>query len=409
MMDRQRIVLLWVAVFFMAIPLWAADLELSGYYEHTLQVDVSDVSDEQIIDASKLRVDFFSGGGKSELEFRANVNFIVYHSDILYDVSPYLPENIVQQLTDWDRTDVLQAEFPRERIYLDNAFLTWRKDFGKGHRQKTLRLRAGRQQLSWGKGYSYNPTDLFHVKNPIDPTYEKEGVTALRLDLRWGVGGEFSLVTAPDDKFKDAGYAARFGTHITQIGYDVYLTAHQIIDSTSFSVTPPTDSVDAEIVTRYQRRRAIGGEFSGGLLGLGVWFEGNYNEMAAADDFYRAIGGLDYTFRSGLYWMIEGFYNTRGTNTSPYDIADWLAGFKGEPIGKGWLMLGLRKELTGLLAGNLYVFGGSDKGFMLNPRLEYSLAQNADLTIFGAFLVGEKDSAFPSGLYSGFARATVYF
>ena len=205
-MDTPKIHLLLGALLLMSFPSWAADLELSGYYEHTLQVDVSDDSDEQILDASKLRVDLFSGGGENELELRANVNFIVYHSDIFYDISPYMPEDIVQQLTDWDRTDVLQAGFPRERIYLDNAFLTWRKDFGKGHRQKTLRIRAGRQQLSWGKGYSYNPTDLFHVKNPIDPTYEKEGVNALRFDFRWGVGGELSLVTAPDNKFEDAGY-----------------------------------------------------------------------------------------------------------------------------------------------------------------------------------------------------------
>ena len=87
MMVTIKMIFSLIAVFLITIPLWAADLELSGYYEHTLQVDVSEVSDEQILDASKLRVDFFSGGGKDELELRANFNNNVYHSDILYDFS----------------------------------------------------------------------------------------------------------------------------------------------------------------------------------------------------------------------------------------------------------------------------------------------------------------------------------
>ena len=165
----------------------AQAIDLSGYYENTLMPEYSDRAEDHLLDASKLRLDFSTGGGDDNLEFRGNVNFIAYHSDIILDVTPYLPESIADSLH--EREIPAEIRLDRSRIFLDNAYLTWR--IGQ------LRLRAGRQQLSWGPAYSFNPTDLFHKKDLFDPTYEKEGVTALRLDYRWGVGGQVALVTVP--------------------------------------------------------------------------------------------------------------------------------------------------------------------------------------------------------------------
>jgi len=38
----------------------------------------------------------------------------------------------------------------------------------------------------------------------VDPTYEKEGVTAIRADLQWGFGNQISLIAKPrDSAFRD--------------------------------------------------------------------------------------------------------------------------------------------------------------------------------------------------------------
>lgn len=384
---RKQLLTTAIATIF-CLSLASAAPRLGGYYEHTFQVDYTEDTSETLLDASKLRLDFSSGGDEGELEFRGNVNFIHFHSAIDRDIRPYLPESIASQLP------LTTFTLQQNRIYLDNAFLSWTGEH--------LRFRAGKQQLSWGSGYSINPTDLFHKKDPIDPTYEKEGVAALRLDYRWGIGSDISLIMAPDQTLESSGYAVRAGTHIPAIGYDVALTLHHVTDSTS--VHPQT------FRPRTQERNAAGFEFSGDLFGLGFRAEGNYNWMENKDDFLRLVSGLDYTFENGLYVMGEVLVNTRAESESPYPMHDWAANlFYGEPVGSGWVLVGVQKDITMLTSGACYVFAEPGGSFMVNPRLTVSVAQNADATIFAAITGGDKEGAFPPGLVSGFARISVFF
>ena len=370
----------------------AAGIELSGYYENTLQGSYTEEIDPQILNANKLRLDFGSGFAEQEIELKADLVAIAYSGARTFDIEPYLPDAVTAQFRSLGLP--VTMSFPGRRLYLDNAYLTWRHG--------GWRFRAGRQQLSWGPGYSYNPTDLFHRKDILDPTYEKEGVNALRLEYRWGIGGQAVLIAAPGATPATTGYALRLGTHVTSIGYDVAVTLHQVEDSTS--VSPLT------LLPRIQRRRAAGLEFSGELLGLGFWFEGNYNEMENEDDFHRFIAGLDYTLENGLYLMAEVLVNDRGDEVKPYPAEDWLANLAyGEPVGAGWLLAGLRKEISDLATGSLFLFAAGDGNLMVNPRINVSIAQNADLTLFGALTTGDEDGAFPPGLLTLFARGTVYF
>ena len=57
----------------------------------------------------------------------------------------------------------------------------------------------------------------------------------------------------------------------------------------------------------------------------------------------------------------------------------------------------------------LYFFATPDGSFVLNPRLDVSIAQNADLVIFGGYTMGKDEGAFPPGYLSLVARATVWF
>ncbi len=369
----------------------AQEVDITGYVEHTLQINYTSSVKEQLIDASKLRIDF-ANSSVDGLEFRANINMIVNHATIAYDVSGYLPDAVVADLA----LAGVPAEFEldRHRTYLDNAYISW--DIG------SARIRAGKQQLSWGPAYSFNPTDLFHQKNILDPTYEKEGVAALRFDYTWGVGGRLATIVAPRQNLETTGYAVRLGTHIGSIGYDLAVTLHQVTDSTSL------DPTTFAPVT--QRRRATGLEFSGELMGLGVWMEGNYNSMEVEENFTRVAAGFDYTLEGGLYLMAEGLYNGRAEYGSPYPTHDWLANLMfGEPIGRWWILGGVRKDLSDLAIGSMYVFTSPDGSAMLNPRIDVSIAQNAELAVFGGITVGKDDGVFPAGLYSMIARATVYF
>lgn len=379
-------------ILIIVLPCCVGALDISGYYENTLVPEYSDDLKENILDVSKLRLDFSSGGGSDELQFRANVNFIELHSGAEYDLAPYLPASVADTLSAWDIP--VEITLTQSRIFLDNAFLTWKIG--------DISVRLGRQQLSWGPAYSFNPTDLFHKKELLDPTYEKEGVTALRIDYRWGIGGQLAGIMVPGSKLGRSGYAVRLATHIHSIGYDMALTAHQVYDSTSL------DYATKEPLR--QRRRALGLDFSGCLFGPGFWMEGNYNRMDVEEDFVRAVAGLDYTLKNGTYMIFEALYNGRAELDTPYPALDWLEYiYFSEPVSRYRLMAGLRKDLTDLVSGSLYWFGGTDGSMAINPRIDASIAQNADLVLFGALTLGDEEGQFPPGSYAVTARITVYF
>ncbi len=369
----------------------AQEIELSGYYENTFQVDYTSETKGQFLDASKVR---FEWGGMllPDLEFAGNVNLILSVGETERRLSPYLPDAVGQQLEALGMPDTFSLD--EARLFLDNAYLTW--DNGD------VRLRAGKQQLSWGSGYSFNPTDLFHRKNLLDPTYEKEGVVAFRTDYRWGTGGELSLIGATDERFDHPGYALRLGTHVSAVRYDLAVTLHDVSDSTGMD--PLT------FMPYTQRRRAGGLEISGELLGLGVWLEGNYNWVGREDDFARLVAGFDYTLDDGTYLMAEALYNGRSESDTPYPAHDWLANvYHGEPVGPGWMLLGARRDLSALVQGGFYTFVAPDGSVVLNPRIDASLFQNIDLVFFGGVSLGNNDGAFTSGLYSVIVRGTGYF
>jgi len=369
-----------------------AQVDISGYYENTLQVEYGDETDELLLDTSKLRLDFEAGRGEDELLFTGNIKGIARHTAAKLDVSAYLPQTVAAELESVGIGTIWP--FPKDRIYIDNAYLEWNTG--------GIRFRAGKQQLSWGPGYSFNPTDLFHRKDILDPTYEKEGVTAFRIDCFWGVGGQFSAIAVPGNDWESGGYAVRLGTHISNIGYDVALTLHQVQDT--LTVDPVSFTV------REQKRQAVGFETSGTLLGLGIWFEGNYNNMESEDNFIRFISGIDYTFLSGLNVKLEGLYNGRGEAETPYDSNQWLSYImNGEPLTDFQGMVAVSKDITELMTGSIYGFGCSDGSYLINPRIDYSIAQNADLTLYGGLTFGDDQGQFIPGLASFVGRITVFF
>ncbi len=379
-----------VAVVF-ASPLAAQIVEYSGYVENTLQADYTQEAKGQVLDASKVRFDV-GGAPFRGLEIQGNVNLIVALGARSRRLSPYLPDAVAREMAAIGVPDTFSVD--RARFFVDNLFVTWSTG--------GLRVRAGKQQLSWGPAYSFNPTDLFHRKDLLDPTYEKEGVTALRLDYRWGLGGQASVIAAPKKDIDRTGYALRVGTHVNAIGYDVALTVHRVTDSTA--LRPST------LEPYTQRRHAVGVGLSGELLGLGVWLEGNWNALDDEADFVRAVLGIDYTLNDGTYLLAEALYNGRSPADAPYPLHDWLANvLYGEPVGSGWMLAGVRRDLSDLVLGSLYVFVALDGSFVVNPRIDASLAQNLDLVVFGGLTLGNADGVFPPGLYSGIARATLYF
>jgi hypothetical protein len=44
----------------------------------------------------------------------------------------------------------------------------------------------GKQQIAWGTGYAFNPTDTWNIKDPLNPNGAKIGVLAANLNFFFG-------------------------------------------------------------------------------------------------------------------------------------------------------------------------------------------------------------------------------
>ena len=154
----------------------------------------------------------------------------------------------------------------------------------------------GRQAISFGKAFLWNPLDVFR---PFDPTSfdrdYKTGVDALTMEFP--VGDESSLVlvgsVSHEDALADNGLwygasaLARFGTTVG--GWDVALQGGKVYGG-------------------YQG----GGAVSGELGPLAVRVEGAHFEPQGADPFaahQSVVAGVGHTFESGLQVEVEYFYN----------------------------------------------------------------------------------------------------
>ncbi|MCG2716555.1 MAG: hypothetical protein L6422_09830, partial [Candidatus Marinimicrobia bacterium] len=62
-----------------------------------------------------------------------------------------------------------------DTLFIDNMFLEFH--------HKLFDLTLGKQQIAPGVGYAWNPTDIFNLKDLMDPTYENTGISAIKLSI----------------------------------------------------------------------------------------------------------------------------------------------------------------------------------------------------------------------------------
>ncbi len=252
-----------------------------------------------------------------------------------------------------------------------------------------ISLRLGKQKLSWGTGYAWNPTDLFNVvKDPLKPTAETEGVNAIRLEAPVGPAN-ISVVTAPEKTLAQSRWAGKVKTSL--------------------------ENIDLSISTYGggAQRRSVGFDFAGSFKDVGLHGEilaARGSDLRQKEDPWYAKGvfGGDYAFTGGTYVALEYYHNEEGFATAgdylAYLTAD-MAGL-GSPAGATGLdaLLG---QANGAMKDYLFaqvtrpfgqyftaegtvLYNLKDYSSILAPTLKYSLNQNTTLALKGVVPGGEK-------------------
>ncbi len=293
---------------------------------------------------------------------------------------------------DWWQDDRQSAD-----LWLDRLQVRWRLPAAD--------ITVGRQAITFGKAYFWNPLDIFLPFDPnqFDRDY-KAGVDAVRLDVHLG---DFSGITAvgtwgreigPDGRFVsgdrlwDASWygSALLGRWFTSVrGWDVAIQGGKIYGG-------------------YQMGAGVTGEL--GLLelraeGAYLWALDGDRPLPAPltgeliEDHGSLVVGSGRLFPSSLLIEVEHFINGAG---DPDDLDKALLRLRtGAALHLGRHVTGALAgyDFTPLLRGQLAVlYSWSDESFQVQPLVSLSLSDNADL-LFGFNLnQGTRPVTTPSGL-----------
>jgi hypothetical protein len=371
--------------------LGAQEVDIFGYFEPQFTGICLD-KNYYHLQSNKLRVDLKSNLGEN-VEFGANFNWILYYGKRDWNFLDYVPQKVSSSIPLEMREDY---QFTYEdRNFLDNAYLRLSFD--------SFDLMVGKQQISFGTGYAFNPTDVFNFKDLMDPTYEQPGHNALRID--YPLSNSFTLLAlySPESNWKESGKLLRLRGRWGHFDFSVIGTETQmtITDYYTFS-------------TAQRRRRLVGGDFVGELLGLGIWAEGAYNFVKESKDFWELVVGSDYTFDSQVYLMLEFYHHSLAkSDYHLYDLNDWLRFFYQEQrsLTQNQVYCFVQYPATDLLKiGGSAVVSLSDGSIAFAPIALYSIYENVELTLIGNVNVGKEGKAYGKNQgHSFLLRIRVYF
>lgn len=369
----------------------ASEIDLFGYFRN--EITLSDLSgNSDIILQNKLRMDL-EWFIRENILIGGNVNFLNYEGDIGGNYLDNIP-TVVSGKIPQEFRDFFDYSFEDE-LELDNLFARFRFP--------TFDMTIGKQQISIGSGYAWNPTDLFNVKSLIDPTDEKPGHEALRIDYPLSLSSNLLIILDMEDSFVDPGFMLRYKTTVGHFDYSLSYCVREL----------PFNDFDS-LHRIVQTREMLGFDFAGEAFGVGLWFEGAYNWVDLDHDFAEWVVGMDYTWENGFYLLLEYFHSDLAKGKSEeYDINSWMKYLSGETkaLSKDNMYLFSSYPATDLLnIGLTILFSISDGSSALVPTIEYSFAENWYLEIYGGFNLGSAGTVYSDELANGLlVRVTRYF
>lgn len=369
---------------------------LSGYFENQGFLRYSKSQENlTLLDYNKLRLDIKTEVSSS-LTFNADIIFMTYHGTTTYDLLEFLPASIASTVPD-NMTDSFLTSL-EDTYYLNDAYLTI---YLEG-----LSVRIGKQQIPWGTGYTWNPTDNFHDKNQVDPAYEKRGVNAMTIDIPWGPDGSLTAIAAIKENVEDPSFAVRLKKNIA--GFDI---------SGSWQFISEKNLNPESFKSVAFGRNVVGFDFTGEVFNLGFWGEGTFNIPEGGSfqtkNYTEYIIGLDYTFENGLYIISEYLHRSQGVSSSlQYDLFDFLRLFYGEitNIGTDYLVCGMNYPFTDYIKVQLYsIINIKDQSSILIPWLAWDAAENLEINLSLNIFGGEDGTEYGEYPHSALLRFRVYF
>jgi hypothetical protein len=361
-------------------------LRLTGYLEHQFSVNRYPNSGWQQLDYDRVRLDLNARAGRRT---RASVAVVyqLYRGNTSIALADVLPEDLAAVVGD----ESVELE---TRHYLNHAYVTIRPG--------PVEITAGKQFLTWGAAAVFNPTELFRPKNMLEPGYEREGVGAVSAKVPFGPLSDVRVAWVPEGGFESSGKLLRVRHHVS--GFDLSGLVAEVYEE---ALPGGIIGIDGPL----SRRRMVGGDVTGEILGLGVWTEAAWSDFAGESWIEATIGG-NYSLADGTLLMLEGFYNGRGESDGPYSVTAWLHRLAGtrRTLGRAILVGNVSRPFGQLWSLGMAALGNvGDASGVIIPSVSYSFAENVDLLFNGLVYFGGDGTEFGAGDVGAFIRGRVYF
>ncbi|MBU0528963.1 hypothetical protein KKF86_04305 [bacterium] len=336
---------------------------------------------------NKLRLDF-EARPDDAITIGANINIQKYDDNTSWNLLDFLPTDIWQPIFQPEgySEEMWITEFPialLDTFYLDNVY------FKAGF--KHFDLTIGKQQISLGTGYAWNPTDIFNTKQLLDPTYEQTGVNAVRAEIPLKGRTGLDVILSPSKDWNESVKMLQLKTGLGR--FDVQGTIGQYMWKRTY-FNPITFMIDEQ----NNLRTVLGGAVVGELAGAGIWVEGAWNKMENTDDFSEVVIGTDYTFKNSLYIIMEYLRNENGVSSKKnLDINNYLQYFMGEThsLMQDYVFSFISYPLNDFIQIGLLGFGNlNDNSAALNPQISWNLFQDVDLTMMYSHFLGDDNTEF---------------
>lgn len=358
--------------------------KVTGYLEHQFSLSRTRGAWTQL-DYDRVRADLVTHAGRGVRVEAAGV-WQVYRGDTRVLLRNSLPGDLAA-------AEDTAAVVIEDGWFLNHAYLS----LAPGG----VEITVGKQYLTWGAAWVFNPTELFRPKDLFEPTYEREGVGALSARISLGTLSDVLVAYVPDGPVRTSGKLVRARTHVA--GFDLSGLAATVYER---GTTLP-GSPDAPAL----QRLVLGGDLSGEVLGLGVWAEGTWNRFDGRRWGELTVGG-NYTLPDRTLVLLEGYVDGRGRWGSPYPASGWLARLGGErrSLGRFVGYTAVSRPVCEIWRVGLgALVNPVDGSAALVPSVSWDFAENVELLANGLVSLGRDGTEYGHGGAGGFVRARVYF
>jgi hypothetical protein len=264
---------------------------------------------------------------------------------------------------------------------LDRFVLTWQPEWG------TAKL--GRQAVTWGNGFLFNPMDLFNPFAPTDVIRDyKIGVDMANILLAVSPSTDLQLLYVPRRDIVSGNVEWEESSLAAKLHF-------------------PKGTTEFEVMAAYHYQDHIAGIGSTGYLANAAWrLDATWtflHSKSAKDDYLSLVANMDYSWvwnEKNVHGFIEYFYNGLGKTDYAEALTDpdiYERFLRGElfTFGRHYLSGEVQLEIHPLFKTFLSIITNiEDPSGVIQPRAEWDVITNLQCTMGANLYFGKTGTEY---------------